>query len=142
MKKTWIIAAVAVVLSLLFSLPYIVDNFSANRFEKGIIEKIDNNEDITLISTELYIGNAGGTGNHTDAWVFVLLSSDLSEEELCAFFDDEISVTSVSASNFKTETMKYIGVEFEGVVFEDAKSYYIVQFIKNLPMSDFDLRGH
>ena len=79
MKKTWIIAAVAVVLSLLFSLPYIVDNFSANRFEKGIIEKIDNNEDITLISTELYIGNAGGTGKHTDAWVFVLLSSDLSE---------------------------------------------------------------
>ena len=88
------------------------------------------------------MGNVGGTGNHTDMWVCVLIKTDMSEERLAELVVGEIKISKVDSSEYKTDSMTVLGIEFDDVEFDSNTSYYIAEFIERAPCSDFDLRGH
>lgn len=142
MKKNVIFVSIAILLVLLLCSPYLIDNTAANLFKSEIEEKIESTENVTLIKAKVGLGNVGGTGNHTDMCVFALIKSELSEQQLSDLFDNEIGIKKADNSSFNTDAMKALGISFEDVTFEEGEEYYVVEFIKQAPCSDFDLRGH
>ena len=142
MKKAVLIIIATVFVILLFGSPYIIDNVAAARYKNQITDSINEISNITVVASECGLGNVGGTGNHTDMWVCVLIKTDMSEERLTELVVGEIKISKVDSSEYKTDSMTVLGVEFDEVEFDSNTSYYIAEFIERAPCSDFDLRGH
>lgn len=94
----------------------------------------------TVTVKECGSGNTGGTGNHTEIWVAILIKTELSEQEIEEFYNRDVQ--KVDKENQKTFVMNTDQnfSSLQGI--SDYTGYYIVEYIGVPVFSFFDLRGH
>ncbi len=134
------IAIIVVIVSLYIIFP-ILNDIKANRLATDWAENIalpDNTEIVEVISGS---GNTGGTGNHTEIWAGILIKSNLSSDEVNAFFGSDVFV--VDKSNTRTFIMSLMNKKFSYLdISTDYDDLYIIEIIDEAVSSEFDLRGH
>ncbi len=104
----------------------------------------NNTEIVEVISG---CGNTGGTGNHTEVWIGLLVKSGLSKEELLKYYSDlydyiEVYETVTDGAGYSM-IMQFIDDEsksFKNISTHD--DYFIIGRTENAISSFFDLRGH
>ncbi|MCH5269748.1 MAG: hypothetical protein J1E83_03280 [Lachnospiraceae bacterium] len=146
MKKTVkilgiIILAIVVALIAIVILPFIkasvIDNMALNKYRSRILNELELPTDTEIVETVSGCGNTGGTGNHTELLVSVLVKSELDEDAFFAYYPHAYEA---EERDFETWAMGCVGLSFNKP--EEEGNYYILEYIKSAPCSDFDLRGH
>lgn len=144
-----VIKKICIAIAIIFCLPIVIiisiymicpilDNIALSRFRSEVLADLelpDNTEIAEVISD---CGNSGGTGNHTDLYVGILVKTDLPDEEFLSQYSD--SAYSALEKEMETWAMGCIGVYFDKK--EAEEGYFILEFIDQAPYSEFDLRGH
>ena len=147
MKKSTILIPVIAVLSvwlligLIFS-PYIINDIACANYENKVNNIVSNEENVKLLEIVSGCGNSSGTGNHTDLYVAVLIETSLSKEKVKEAFNNVRGINLIKTYNEQTLAMSIINLQFSKTEFINDKNYYILEFVKKAPLSDFDLRGH
>lgn len=115
----------------------IIDNMALRHFKASVLKDLDLPPGTDIIETVSGCGNTGGTGNHTELYVAILVKSTLSEAEW-----EEYGLAShkVSADGAETWAMGCVGQSFSRI--DNTDGLYILEYAKSAPCSDFDLRGH
>ena len=129
----------------------ICNDIKASHIEKGYA-KMELPEKTRRVNTVSFVGNTGGTGNHTEIWAGMVVYSELSTEELEEFFADDIVVELPVG----VETMDWLDYfkevnPHEHMVFMklcatleepiSSEGYFIISQYYN-PFTQQDLRGH
>jgi len=130
------IAFPAMIICLFFICP-VIDNIALENYKKEVLNTLNLPPDTVIIEAVSGCGNTSGTGNHTELYVAVLVKTALSEHEWKSANAASHDVVSERA---QTSAMSLVGVSFSQI--NDPEGYYIFEFTKNAPCSDFDLRGH
>lgn len=120
-----------------FLLARVVDDIALGRYRSQVLRELGLPEGITLVETIAGCGNTGGTGNHTELFVAVLLKTELSEEEFRAYYPHAYNA---EEKGWETWAMGCVGVRFRQP--QEEGSYHILEFIKSAPWGDWDIRGH
>lgn len=115
----------------------IIDNIALGHYESQILEELELPPDVEVIEIIHGCGNTGGTGNHTEMYVGMLVKTSLPAEEWDEYHDQ---VYSTLTHGMETWAMGCTGISFSGEYIEEG--YYILEFIQSAPCSEFDLRGH
>lgn len=131
-----VIALIAIVI-LPFIIAPVIDNIVLARYRSQMINELELPADTEIVETVSGCGNTGGTGNHTELLVSVLVKSELNED---AFFEYFPHAYEAEECDFETWAMGCVGLSFSKP--KEEGNYYILEFIKSAPCSDFDLRGH
>ena len=63
------------------------NDIKASQIEKSFL-RMDLPSGTECVETTSFVGNASGTGNHTEIWAGMLIHSTLSKEELGSYFED------------------------------------------------------
>ena len=114
----------------------IIDNIALGRYESQILKELDLPPDAEVIEIIHGCGNTGGTGNHTEMYVGMLIKTSLSAEE---WEEYHYQVYSTLTHGMETWAMGCVGLSFSEEYI--AEGYYILEFIESAPCSEFDLRG-
>ncbi len=154
MNKGWmwikrIVITILIVIPILIITPFIAFPI-ANNIKATVVtnemKKLPLPERTEFIEITRGCGNTGGTGNHTEILISMLVKSDLSQEKIAEFYKDYspyIDVIEVDIGRTSTFSMQLLGQEFrklQNII--DYKGYYIVQKTEDAISSEFDLRGH
>lgn len=131
-----VIALIAIVI-LPFIIAPVIDNIALSKFRSQVLSEVEMPAESVIVETVSGCGNTGGTGNHTELLVSVLVKSKLDEG---AFFEYYPHAYKAEELDFETWAMGCVGLSFRKP--EAEGNYYILEFIKSAPCSDFDLRGH
>lgn len=131
-----VIALIAIVI-LPFIIAPVIDNIALGRYRSQVLSELEMPAESVIVETVSGCGNTGGTGNHTELLVSVLVKSELDED---AFFEYYPHAYEAGKRDFETWAMGCVGLSFSKP--EAEGNYYILEFIKSAPCSDFDLRGH
>ena len=119
----------------------VVDELALYGYRQEVLDSLSLPAGTQVVETASGCGNTGPTGNHTELYVAVLVTAEGGADELRQQFpylhdavEDELS----------TGSMEQLGLAFtEADTAAGAqKDYYILEFFKEAPLSDFDLRGH
>ena len=94
--------------------------------------------------------NTSGTGNHTEAWVVMLIKTELAREELVEYYKwlyinaYKIDVYEVTEDEKSTLAMNIAQKNFQSLEnIQNHNGYYIIERAeRNEFYSFFDLRGH
>ena len=124
------------VIVLPFVVSPIIDNIALARYETQILEELDLPPDAEVIEIIHGCGNTGGTGNHTEMYVGMLVKTSLPAEE---WEEYHYQVYSTLTHGMETWAMGCVGLSFSEEYI--AEGYYILEFIESAPCSEFDLRG-
>ncbi|MEL7657267.1 hypothetical protein DesLBE_0220 [Desulfitobacterium sp. LBE] len=124
----------------------ILNDIKAEKLAKEMLNTTppNNTEIVEAISG---CGNTGGTGNHTEVWIGLLVKSGLSKKELLKYYSDlynyiEVYETAADGAGYPI-IMQFIDDEFKS--FENISNhddYFIIGRTENAVSSSFDLRGH
>lgn len=144
MKRKIVIPVVVCILLIgfLVSIP-LVNDISALNVEKELIEiALPNRTEIvdSLHQAAKLVGN----GNGMQYFGAILIKSELSQEELSAYYSEKLPGSVVKEQKSQSiECIDHRNLSFETAI-SDAEGYYIVyHFGSGIPLySDLDLRGH
>ncbi|MBD5453889.1 MAG: hypothetical protein HDR30_06195 [Lachnospiraceae bacterium] len=129
----------------------ICNDIKASHIEKEYA-KMELPEKTRRVNTVSFVGNTGGTENHTEIWAGMVIYSELSAEELEEFFADDIVVELPVG----VETMDWLDYAKEVNPHEhnvfmklcatlgepiSSEGYFIISQYYN-PFTQQDLRGH
>lgn len=108
------------------------NDIRASRLEKGYAS-LPLLPDTKRIEVSSFVGNTGGTGNHTEIWVGMLIQSSLSAKELAQYFpDDDVSAAPLEEG----------WARFDALVGESpGEGFYVVSNYYDA-FTQADLRGH
>ena len=136
-----IIFTLFIILLVLIILPFvispIIDNVALGNYKKEVLDTLYLPPDTEIVETISGCGNTSGTGNHTEMYVAILVKTSLSEEEWKSY---GFLSHDVLAEGEKTFSMSLVGVYFSHI--DNPEGYYILEYAKQAPCSDFDIRGH
>ncbi len=136
-----IIFALFIMLLALIILPFVIfpimDNIALGNYKKEVLDTLNLPPNTEIVETISGCGNTGGTGNHTEMYVAILVKTTLSEEEWKSY---SFISHDVLADGEKTFAMSLVGVYFSHI--DDPEGYYILEYAREAPYSDFDIRGH
>jgi hypothetical protein len=94
----------------------------------------------TIVEVQSGSGNTGGTGDHTEVWAGILISTKLSEEKIIQFYGK--NVYKVDGTHKKTAIMELLDKDFSNLQsVSDYEGFYIVERVRKAVSSFFDLRG-
>lgn len=135
------IVAVALLVGFIISIP-LVNNYSAKDVEKSLTD-IALPEDTELVESISEAGKLVGNGNGMQYFGAILVKSELSEEELNAYYSEKLDGAVVKEQ--KTQNIEFLHgfVSFETELDEN-DNYYIVYCFGSgiIPFSELDIRGH
>lgn len=131
-----VIALIAIII-LPFIIAPVIDNIALGRYRSQVLSELEMPTECMIVETVSGCGNTGGTGNHTELLVSVLVKSELVED---AFLEYYPHAYKADERDFETWAMGCVGLSFSTP--EEEGNYYILEFIGSAPWSDFDLRGH
>lgn len=154
MSKSWkwikrIIIAILILIPILIITPFI--GFPIANNIKATILANEMKKSTPPVKTEIIevvsgCGNTGGTGNHTEILICLLIKSDLPQEKITELYKgiySYIDVVKVKKEETSTFSMQTVGLEFEKLKgIKEYNRYYIVERIEDAVSSEFDLRGH
>lgn len=142
----WIIpTSLIMLILLLYMLSPIVNEFALKGYRSQVVEELVLPPGIQMMETVSGCGNSGGTGNHTDLYVGVLVESSLSKEQLeqqLEQYEVGCSVSPLTSEEPTNLSMDLLGLSFEAELDFSADQYYLLQFVEEAPCSAFDLRGY
>lgn len=125
-----------------FCLPYWVNDISCYLYKNKIEDEVFANSKVKVLQVINGCGNSSGGGNHTDLYVGILIETVLSKDELLYEFSDVRYVYNIEKRGEKTLAIKNMNLRFDEQKYSDNQDYYILEFIKESPCSEFDMRGH
>lgn len=123
-------------------LPYRINDAACSVYRNEIEDRVANVSEINVLQVVNGCGNSVGTGNHTDLYVAVLVETSLFENDLKERITNVSLVHDVEQKGNSTLAMEIIGLSFSEVELDSNLNYYILEFAKESPCSDFDMRGH
>ena len=135
-----IIAAVLIV-GFIVSIP-LVNNYSAKNVEKSLTD-IALPENTELVESISEAGKLVGNGNGMQYFGAILVKSELSEEELNAYYSEKLD--GAVAKEQKTQNIEFLHgfVSFETELDENDNYYIVYCFGSGIfPFSELDIRGH
>lgn len=125
------------IIIILFIFARAADDMALRRYRVEILEQMELPADTVAVEVVSDCGNTGGTGNHTELYVAVLLKTDLSESAFREYYPHALEA---EEHGWETWSMGCVGVSFKEQQAEG--KYYILEFIESAPWGDLDLRGH
>ena len=135
------IVAVALLAGFIISIP-LVNNGSAKDVEKSLTD-IALPEDTELVESISEAGKFVGNGNGMQYFGAILVKSELSEEELNAYYSEKLD--GAVAKEQKTQNIEFLHgfVSFETELDENDNYYIVYCFGSGIfPFSELDIRGH
>ncbi len=135
------IVAVALLVGFIISIP-LVNNGSAKDVEKSLTD-IALPEDTELVESISEAGKLVGNGNGMQYFGAILVKSELSEEELNAYYSEKLDGAVVKEQ--KTQNIEFLHgfVSFETELDENDNYYIVYCFGSGIfPFSELDIRGH
>ncbi len=119
----------------------IINDIAADNYKKEVLGNLNLPENTVLVEAVNGCGNTSGTGNHNEIYVSILLKTTLPDSEVGQFFP---YVHKVSSDGARTLSMMLLNLSFSDLdnIKSNTEGYYIVEYIRDSPCSDFDLRGH
>lgn len=119
----------------------VVDELALYGYRQEVLDSLSLPASTQVVETVSGCGNTGPTGNHTELYVAVLVTAECGADELRQKFP---YLHDAAEDGLSTGSMEQLGLAFtEADTAADAqKDYYILEFFKEAPLSDFDLRGH
>ena len=135
------IVAVALLVGFMISIP-LVNNGSAKDVEKSLTD-IALPEDTELVESISKAGKLVGNGNGMQYFGAILVKSELSEEELNAYYSEKLDGAVVKEQKSQNIEFLHGFVSFE-TEFDENDNYYIVYCFGSgiFPFSELDIRGH
>ena len=156
-KATRNILILIILMPALLLLPYfivpVLNNIKADRLAKEM-RNAPVPEQTEVVEVIAGCGNTGGTGNHTEIWIGMLVKSELSQEELTDFYkqwqETNGKTPYIRVENAKEERgseysfiLSLLQMELRSMrTISDYTGYYVVGVTENAVSSSFDLRGH
>lgn len=116
------------------------NNIKANQIEKSFL-RLDMPPKTEFVETASFVGNTSGTGNHTEIWAGMLISSSLSKEELNDYFEN-YAIYTISECMEDTFLASQSFLEFSESFDEELNSGYFVVCNYYEAFTQQDLRGH
>lgn len=130
-----------IVLLAMMILPFlicpIIDNAALRNYKKEVLNTLKLPQNTEVIETVGGCGNTSGTGNHAELYVAVLVKTTLSENKWKSYYTVSHDV---SLDGEQTFAMSLVGLYFSHI--DNPEGYYILEYAKEAPCSDFDLRGY
>lgn len=121
----------------LFIIAPLLDTVALHFYKAETLRALSLPPDTAIVQAASGCGNTGGTGNHTELYVAVLVETSLSEEAFLARFP---GAQPVAPQDDETWSMACVGVSFTQPI--PAAGGYVLEYAKPAPFSAFDLRGH
>mgnify|MGYP006071082119 FL=1 len=141
MKKIFLILVFSILLICIlpFFLCPLLDDIVLIKYRSEISKTLNNElpDDVVIMEIVSGCGNTGGTGNHTDLYVSVLVTAPFSETEWETIGYEPHSVSKEGSSTF---SMDLLHLSFSEIT--DPDHSYILEFVREAPFSFFDLRGN
>lgn len=127
-------------LIVLFVGAIVVDELALPGYRQEVLNSLSLPAGAQVVETVSGCGNTGPTGNHTELYVAVLVHA-LNDDALRQQFP---YLHDAATDGLATGAMEQLGLAFTepNTATGAQKNYYILEFFKEAPMSDFDLRGH
>lgn len=127
-------------LLLLFVGAIAVDELALPGYRQEVLDSLSLPAGAQVVETVSGCGNTGPTGNHTELYVAVLVSAP----DGAALRQQFPYLHDAAENGLSTGAMEQLGLVFTepDTATGAQKNYYILEFFKEAPMSDFDLRGH
>ena len=126
-----------ILLLLPFFIAPIVDDIALTQFKSHLIETLALPPNTQMVDVVSGCGNTGGTGNHTELYVGILLKTTLSQEEWNLYYPN---VHNVFLHGETTWSMSAVNLSFSKI--DNPQGHYILEKQKTAPWSNFDIRGH
>ena len=121
-----------------------INDSKAEKMYNAILEELKEKDEIEIIDSVYGCGNTSGTGDHTDLLVGVLVTTELSEEELEKLYEyngkTRCVVHNASTDGLVSNEMNGIKQRFE-IEGDVPENCYIIQYITRTAFSWLDLRG-
>lgn len=118
----------------------VVDELALPGYRQEVLNSLSLPSGTEVVETVSGCGNTGPTGNHTELYVAVLVHApdDDALRQQFPYLHD------AATDGLATGAMEQLGLAFTepNTATGAQKNYYILEFFKEAPMSDFDLRGH
>lgn len=118
----------------LFSLPIIVDNLACAAFEKDVIRNLNLPDGAAVIEYDRTCANLGGTGDHTELCVAIIIESDVPIDP------DKVVTLADTFAYIEKAPEKLVGynIRFKHNIPENG---YVLIVARTAPMSSLDIRG-
>lgn len=119
----------------------VVDELALPGYRQEVLDSLSLPAGAQVVETVSGCGNTGPTGNHTELYVAVLVHTSDGADALRQQFP---YLHDAAEDGLSTGAMEQLGLAFTepDTATGAQKDYYILEFFKEAPMSDFDLRGH
>ena len=127
-------AALLAGLIALFLGAVVVDELALPGYRQGVLDSLSLPAGAHVVETVSGCGNTGPTGNHTELYV---AGADALRRQFPYLHN-------AAKEGLSTDAMDRLGLAFTepSTATGAQKDYYILEFAKEAPLSDFDLRGH
>ena len=134
-------AALLAGLIALFLGAVVVDELALPGYRQGVLDSLSLPAGAHVVETVSGCGNTGPTGNHTELYVAVLVSAEEGADALRRQFP---YLHDAAKEGLSTDVMDRLGLAFTepSTATGAQKDYYILEFAKEAPLSELDLRGH
>lgn len=147
LKRLSIIMAILISAFIAFwTIPMIVNDIKA-KIITSQIEKEKPPEQTEVIEVISGCGNTGGTGNHTEIWIGILVKTELSETDLFLYYSKKYEYINIYEYLAEEEEYRFImgqiNKTFRQIEPNDGyEKYFVVGIYEKAVFSELDLRGH
>ncbi len=114
-----------------------VNNYSAGRQTKNLIDNIENIESVEILDSYTYCGSTGN-GNHVDMLSLVLVRTEYEPDEISCYIQSDEDYSIVSCENIaEYDSRFYNQLEYP----ENKGNCYIIKIFNSAPFVD-NIMGH